>query len=820
MTHPDEVSKAPGLLVRPRLLENLDSGRRIRLLCAPAGFGKSELARQFAARLPHCPVVWLDLHSVEKGLENLRAQFAEALDLDELSPSVEEVLKHRKQGLVVLDGYCPEKTTDKWLEHLFEHCPTTLQWLVCTRRLPSWRVGRWLLADELTLLGAEELALTEAEIKLLLSQLKLSRRISAVELQRQSDGWIAGISLHLLSLRSGVDRPFGLLHRNSLVEDYLDSEVLEHLPKEMLSLLRVIAHAPFVDGPLCAFLADDPMALRKLRSEQVFLRRLPGSTDHFTLFAPLKRLLQERYPDQAPPLLAASQWLHLAGAHVEAFRYALAIPDASRALVSMGQIATRELLIGQNLNYLLEGIDQLGIAWIEQNPQALEVVSRALLLGGRLEQAERTIQLIAEQDFDLHLALSAELALHQGHAQEAQRIGCRALDRLARNERWAQMILCFSCLTRASLTMGDVVTAKRLQHQGIELSRRKGETLFECLLILDEVLIEELAGNLPRALQALDQFDQLLVQGPDSALLQGAALIRRGWLLILTGQERQAREALEEGLLLSCASRNPVACHAPAILAQLDANNGDFATAQQRLADAQRLMHSWNVAEVIYRGVLDLCTARIWMKANHYESASRLLSRVREQYEGEHALTPPSAYPDLYALAGFLQAEVLCSRGSFGEANTLLDQLLQRAEGNAFNIIVCQAQHALAEVVRLRGDLHKAERLLASAAAMAISQGQHNLLMGTHLEAMGSSLQAGPVADLQTAPAPEVELLSRRELAVLSLIAKGYSNFEIAKILSLSPYTVKTHAKHINSKLKVSSRTMATARAKALGLLL
>ncbi|MFD2641429.1 LuxR C-terminal-related transcriptional regulator [Pseudomonas japonica] len=820
MTHSDEVSKATDLLVRPRLLEKLDSGRRIRLLCAPAGFGKSELARQFAARVSHCPLLWLDLQSTEKGLDQLQGRFAEVLDLDELSPSVEEVLKRQKQGLVVLDGYCPEKTTDKWLEHLFEHCPCTLQWLVCTRRLPSWRVGRWLLADELTLLDAEELALTVAETKLLLSQLRMSRRISAMELQRQSDGWIAGISLHLLSLQSGVDRAFGLLHRNALVQDYIDSEVLEHLPAEMLSLLCIIAQAPFVDAPLCAFLADDPMALRKLRREQVFLRHLSGSTDRFTLFEPLKRLLQERYPDQAAPLLAASQWLHLAGAHVEAFRYTLAIPDTSRGLVSVGQIALRELYSGQNLNYLLEGIDRLGLTWIEQNPQGLEVVSRALLLGGRLQQAERTIHLIAEQDIDLHLALSAELALHQGHAQEAQKTGYRALERLAENERWAQMILCFSCLSRASLTLGDVVTAKRLQHQGIELSRRKGETLFECLLMLDDVLIQELAGNLLRALQALDQFDQLLVQGPGSALLQGAALIRRGWLLILTGQERQARDALEEGLLLSCASRNPVACHAPAMLAQLDANNGDFATAQQRLADAQRLMHSWNVAEVIYRGVLDLCTVRIWMKADRYDSASRLLSRVREQYEGEHALTPPSTYPDLYALVGFLQAEVLCSRGSFGEASTLLDQLLQRAEGNAFNIIVCQAQHALAEVVRLRGDLHKAERLLASAAAMALRQGQHNLLMGPHTETLQLSLQAGPIAALPTAPAPEVELLSPRELAVLSLIAKGYSNVEIAKILSLSPYTVKTHAKHINSKLKVSSRTMATARAKALGLLL
>lgn len=820
MTKPDEVSKTPGLVARPRLLDKMDSNRRIRLLCAPAGFGKSELARQFVARAPHYPTLWLDLHGAESGLERLRAQFARVLGLDELSPPVEEALRRRTRGLVVLDGYHPEKSTDKWLEQMFEQSPTTLQWLVCSRRTPTWRIGRWLLSNELLLIEGEELALTEAETRSLLAELGMSPSASVAELQRQSDGWIAGIRLHLLSKQSGEDRPSGQLHRNPLVQDYLDTEVLESLPTETLALLAVIAHAPFVDGPLCAFLADNPTALRKLRNQQVFLRRLSGSTDRFTLFAPLKRILQERYPDQARPLLAASHWLHLAGAHLEGFRYALAIPDTSRGLVSLGQIDVRELFIGQNLGYLLEGIDQLGLTWVEQNPQALEVISRALLLAGRLEQAERVIQLIAGQDIDLHLALSAELALHRGQAQDARSIDCQILDRLAEKERWTQMILCFSCLTRASLALGDVATAKRLQHQGIELSRRKGETLFECLLMLDEILIEELVGNLHRALQLLDQLDQLLVQGPGSALIRGAALIRRSWLLILTGQERQACPPLEEGLLLACASRNPLACHALAVLAQLDANEGDFASAQWRLAQAQRLMHSWNVTEVVYRGVLDVGTARIWVKTDHHDSAYRLLSRLREQYEGEHALTQPSTDPDFYALVVFLQVEVLCSRGSFGEASKLLDQLLERAEHNAFNLIVCQALHALSEVFRLRGDTLKAERLSASAAAMALRQGQNNPVMGPQRKAIAASPQEEPATGSHAAPMPEVELLSHRELAVLGLIAKGYSNVEIAKILSLSPYTVKTHAKHINSKLKVSNRTMAAARAKALGLLL
>lgn len=64
-----------------------------------------------------------------------------------------------------------------------------------------------------------------------------------------------------------------------------------------------------------------------------------------------------------------------------------------------------------------------------------------------------------------------------------------------------------------------------------------------------------------------------------------------------------------------------------------------------------------------------------------------------------------------------------------------------------------------------------------------------------------------------------VDALSSRELAVLQLIAQGCSNQEISDSLFISLHTVKTHARHINSKLGVERRTQAVARAKSLGLL-
>jgi LuxR family maltose regulon positive regulatory protein len=59
--------------------------------------------------------------------------------------------------------------------------------------------------------------------------------------------------------------------------------------------------------------------------------------------------------------------------------------------------------------------------------------------------------------------------------------------------------------------------------------------------------------------------------------------------------------------------------------------------------------------------------------------------------------------------------------------------------------------------------------------------------------------------------------LAAREREVLAMIGQGFSNKRIARCLQISPETVKSHVKHIFSKLAVSTRTEAVFRALSLG---
>lgn len=71
-----------------------------------------------------------------------------------------------------------------------------------------------------------------------------------------------------------------------------------------------------------------------------------------------------------------------------------------------------------------------------------------------------------------------------------------------------------------------------------------------------------------------------------------------------------------------------------------------------------------------------------------------------------------------------------------------------------------------------------------------------------------STVELSTTADKKHPAVPE-NLLTEREIDILRLLAKGFSNPEMAKLLSISPHTVKTHVTHIYDKLGVNDRAQA-----------
>jgi DNA-binding CsgD family transcriptional regulator len=80
--------------------------------------------------------------------------------------------------------------------------------------------------------------------------------------------------------------------------------------------------------------------------------------------------------------------------------------------------------------------------------------------------------------------------------------------------------------------------------------------------------------------------------------------------------------------------------------------------------------------------------------------------------------------------------------------------------------------------------------------------------------------QAPQVRDFEpNLPALAALGITRREHQVLQLVASGRSNKEIARRLSVSPHTVKTHIGRLYAKLEAARRTDAVLRARQLRLI-
>ena len=104
------------------------------------------------------------------------------------------------------------------------------------------------------------------------------------------------------------------------------------------------------------------------------------------------------------------------------------------------------------------------------------------------------------------------------------------------------------------------------------------------------------------------------------------------------------------------------------------------------------------------------------------------------------------------------------------------------------------------------------------------------LLKDTQAEALCQAIKAAAAGQVQLTPkaaarlmqavsTPESpEALTERETDVLRLLAQGQSNKQIARSLSNTEQTIKSHVSRILSKLGVQSRTQATLYAIRIGL--
>ena len=295
---------------RTRLSEPLlASVARVRLICAPAGSGKSALLAECLLQAPQrCEVCWLPLAGAALSVDEFCLRLAQALGLAETTESglVAALSRWSLPTWLFIDDYCrlPEPALDALLDRLLTVSSPALTWWIGTRRRPQCNWPRLLLDDELYECESATLALSADEIAQALRHLSPEQAGSvAARIVQRTGGWCAGVRMALLQKCdwSQSNQP---QQRVDTLLDYLQHELFNNLTPELAENWRVLAHLPRFNAELCEHLfgaGEGAQCLRTLQTLGCFIEPWHDSADWLQVFPPLSRVMRdEQWPQVVP----------------------------------------------------------------------------------------------------------------------------------------------------------------------------------------------------------------------------------------------------------------------------------------------------------------------------------------------------------------------------------------------------------------------------------------------------------------------------------------------------------------------------------------
>ena len=336
----------PKVVLRPRLIERLNeglaAGRKLTLISAPAGFGKTTLVSEWVAGCER-PVAWLSLDEGDNdparfltylvaALQTIAANIGAGVLAVLQSPQpppiesilttlLNEITTIPDNFILVLDDYhvIDSKPVDQALTFLLEHLPPQMHLVIATREDPSLPLARLRARGQLTELRAADLRFTPAEAAEFLNQV-MGLNLSAEDiaaLETRTEGWIAGLQLAALSMQGREDiasfiQAFTGSHR--FVLDYLVEEVLQHQSEHIRSFLLQTAILDRFCAPLCNAVTereDGKEMLDVLERSNLFLIPLDDKRQWYRyhhLFADvLQAHLMEAQPDRVASPASAGE---------------------------------------------------------------------------------------------------------------------------------------------------------------------------------------------------------------------------------------------------------------------------------------------------------------------------------------------------------------------------------------------------------------------------------------------------------------------------------------------------------------------------------
>ncbi len=758
------------------------------------------------------------------------------------------------------------------LELLVMRAPPELRFVLATRHDLRLGLHRLRLEGELSEIRTADLQFTRAEARELLTAAGVALPEPALAmLHERAEGWAAGLRLAALSLAGHEDpERFAAQFSGSerTVADYLLAEVLERQPDEVRRLLLRTSVLERVSGPLADALtggSGGERMLAELEQANAFVVSLDAGRSWFRyhhLFADLLQLaLRRTAPGEVTALHgAAAGWFAEHGFPVEAIRHAQAARDwglAARLLADNwpglhlgGQAAT--------VHVILAGFPAGATA---ADAELATVAAADELAQGSLEEAERLLGLAARR-FEGPASVPAgrrgqaqlllgvvRLLLARQHgnlpavAEEARRLQAltEAPDAVPAGLGEELRALALVNLGITEYWGGRLAEAEPHLEHGITLARKIGRPYLEFLGLAHRTSIATVRSS-PYALaeeRARQTIELARRHGWTDEPAAGIAYNTLAAGGIWRRQLEEAADWVRRAERTLRAEADPMtAIVIRYIRALLELARGRYqevlatfeaAERLSRLLDAPdwplmraRALRLHALVRLGETGRAEQDIAEIGKQGQLSGEIRMALAALRIAQDDPHAATValapvlsgavPVAPATWLSLACLLEAVARDALGDPAAARDAMRRALDAATPDG--VLATFLFHPPA---RELFDRYAPDRGDQAALAAEI----RNLLPAEPPEGPSAEPKLGPP---EGPPRPAdsfrlVDPLSKTEIRVLRYLPTNLSTPEIARELSLSVHTVRTHVRHLFAKLGAHGRTEAVERARGLGLL-
>ena len=435
------------ILQRPLLLERLDEyllvkegfTRPLTLISAPAGFGKTTLARKWLAdRKDRSAWYSLDERDSErerywsylvsalqtlqedlgKGTQEILHSFAldsqsPSSSEDFLAPLLNDLFGMEKTLFLVLDDYhlIDSSHVHQDMAFFIENLPPTLHLIITTRSTPPWPLSRWRARGQMAEIRQRDLKFSPEETGYLFHDIKGFSLTDAQLnlLHDKTDGWITGLQLAANSLASQPDmqsfiNSFAGSHRH--VFHFLSEEVLYQQPDPIQDFLLQISILKRFCGSLCNAITgrkDSAEILANLEQNHLFVFPLDDWGEWYRyhpLFADLLwHCLNKKHPEKIATLHeTAADWFLKAGDPGEAVRHFLSIEKLNMA-ISILHDHFEEILNIEGPGLIIECLDHFPPELLKDYPTLAVQKAWFHLVHKGISEAEKYLKPLEEKSY-------------------------------------------------------------------------------------------------------------------------------------------------------------------------------------------------------------------------------------------------------------------------------------------------------------------------------------------------------------------------------------------------------------------------------------